>query len=243
MIPIPAIDIKDGAVVRLLHGEFSEKTIYDVSPTEVAERYAGEGAKRIHVVDLDGALHGEPKNFGTVEALLRKVAVPVEVGGGIRSLRTAAHYFEIGAAFVILGTKACLDKGFMAEAVKEFEDKIIIGIDARDGFVAVDGWTKVTQTRATELAQQAESIGAQTVIYTDISKDGALKGPNVDGIRKFCHAVKCEVIGSGGIAELEDLAELKKLGLKNLSGIVIGKALYEKNFTLKEAIQLCSASA
>ena len=240
MLAIPAIDLKGGKVVRLLHGDFKEEKIYSDRPGHVARRFEEEGAARLHVVDLDGALRGEPTNFSMVEKILKAVKIPLEVGGGVRTLETAERYFELGVRWVIFGTKACLDRGFLKEALSEYGDKVIIGIDARDGQVAVDGWTKLLPTRAEEMAKDAKAMGARTVIYTDISKDGALKGPNIPEIKKLSGSIELDWIASGGVASLKDLEAIQKLGRKNIVGTIIGKALYEEKFTLKEAILSCS---
>lgn len=243
MIAIPAIDLKDGRVVRLLHGDFKEEKVYEVRPEDVARGYESEGARRVHVVDLDGALKGKPANIDLVEKVVRTVKIPVEVGGGIRDLKAAERYFEMGVKWVILGTKACLDRGFMTEAVREFGERIIIGIDAKDGMVATDGWTKVTGTKAADLAKDFQSQGGRALIYTDISKDGALKGPNLKEVAAMADAVSIDVIASGGVGSLDDLTALNKLGKKNISGVIIGKALYEKKFSVNQAVRTCSQSA
>jgi phosphoribosylformimino-5-aminoimidazole carboxamide ribotide isomerase len=243
MIAIPAIDLKDGRVVRLLQGNFKEETVYSEEPHAVAKRFEDEGAQRIHIVDLDGALKGKPKNIGCVESIIKHVKAPIEIGGGIRDIKIAKEYFSIGVRWVILGTKACLDKGFLKEAVKEFGDKAIIGIDARDGMVATDGWTRVTEHKAIDLAKEVESAGGKTIIYTDISRDGAMKGPSLKEIKILSSAVKIDVIASGGISCAKDISNLLMLGQKNISGVIIGKALYEKKITVKEAIEACQGKA
>lgn len=240
MIPIPAIDLKKGKVVRLLHGNFKEEKIYFKKAEEVARHFERDGAARIHVVDLDGALEGKPKNKRSIEKILKTVRVPVEVGGGIRSLRTARAYLEMGARWVIFGTQACLDKGFLKEVIAELGDRAIFGVDARSGFLATHGWTKATKINAVQFVKELETLGGQTVIYTDISKDGALKGPNLKEIKKVSEATDLEVIASGGVSSLEDLKAITALRRANLKGVVIGKAFYENNFTVKEAIQACS---
>lgn len=239
MIPIPAIDLKDGKVVRLLHGDFKEEKVYSEKAEEVARRFEADGAARIHVVDLDGALKGTPKNSGVVEALASKVRVPIEIGGGIRDLKTAERYIAMGISWVVLGTKACLDLGFLKEAVGEFGTKIIVGLDALDGYLATDGWTQKTKIKAIEYAAQVKASGGKTVIYTDISKDGALKGPNLKGIEALSKAVDLDVIASGGVSSLADLKAIAEIGQKNITGAIIGKALYENKFTLKDAIKTC----
>lgn len=240
MIPIPAIDLKDGKVVRLLHGNFKEEKVYFDEAFKVARRFEEEGAARLHVVDLDGALHGKPKNRGEVEKILKTVKMPVEIGGGIRSLDTAAEYFEMGLTWVILGTKACLDKGFTREAIEEFGDKVIIGIDALKGLIATDGWTKVTKIEAAAFARDVAAMGGRTIIYTDISKDGALAGPNLPEIKKLAESVpEAQVIASGGVGSLKDIQAIANLKAKNIDGVIIGKALYENKFTLKDAVKTC----
>ena len=240
MIPIPAIDLKGGKVVRLLQGKFKEEKVYFDGPEKIAKRFEEEGASRIHVVDLDGALEGTPKNLSSVEKILKIVRTPLEVGGGIRSIEIANSFLEMGAAWVILGTKACLDRGFLEEAPAELGEKVIVGIDALDGLIATDGWTKVTRTKATDLAKTVQDLGGKTVIYTDISKDGALKGPNLKEIRDFSRAFSNDVIASGGISSLEDLSKIMALKRENIKGVVIGRALYENKFTLKDAVKACS---
>lgn len=240
MIPIPAIDLKDGKVVRLVQGKFKEEKIYFDSPEKIAKRFEEEGASRIHVVDLDGALHGTPKNLSSVEKILKSVRTPLEVGGGIRSIETAASILEMGAAWVTLGTKACLDQGFLKEALSELGEKMIVGIDALGGFIATDGWTTLTHTKATDLAKTVQALGGQTVIYTDISKDGALGGPNLKEIRDLSQAFSKDVIASGGVRSLDDLTRIMDLKQENIKGVIIGTALYENKFTLREAVKTCS---
>ncbi len=240
MIPIPAIDLKGGKVVRLLQGKFEEEKVYFDEPDKVAKHFTEQGAARIHVVDLDGALGGTPKNMGSVEKILKKTRVPLQVGGGVRDLNTAKLYFEMGVVWVVFGTKACLDRGFLKEALAEFKDKVIVGIDASAGFVATDGWTQITKIKAQEFAKEAQKLGAKTVIYTDISKDGMLKGPSLNEIRALSSELTIDVIASGGVGTLKDLSELMALKQKNIVGVIIGKALYEEKFTLKDAIRVCS---
>ena len=240
LVPIPAIDLKEGKVVRLLQGRFEAEKIYDDDPAEVARCFESQGARRLHLVDLDGALHGEPKNLQAVERVLEAVKIPVEVGGGVRDLRQAAHYLQRGASWVIFGTKACLDGGFLREAVAELGKQVIVGIDAKDGFVATDGWTKVHAKKAVTLVKEVEAAGCRTVIYTDISKDGALAGPNIEHLEALASSVSIDVIASGGVSSLKDLAAIGALDKGNITGVIIGKALYEKKFTMQEAVRACS---
>ncbi len=243
MIPIPAIDLKGGRVVRLSQGDFNKEKIYTDNAGAVAKAFEQDGAKRIHIVDLDGALKGEPQNRGPLEQILSSVKVPVELGGGIRSLKIAESYISMGVSWVVLGTKACLDHGFLKEAIAEFGPKVIVGIDALNGLVATDGWTKVTQNNALALAKLAEDFGAKTIIYTDISKDGVLGGPNLNEIEKMADGLKLDVIASGGVSELGDLKRISGLKRKNIIGAIIGKALYENKFNLKQAVDTCLQSA
>ncbi len=240
MFPIPAIDLKDGRVVRLLQGKFEAESVYPEEPRLLARRFEDEGAERIHVVDLDGALKGEPKNFALVESVVRAVKVPIEVGGGIRRPEQVARYLEMGAGWVILGTKACLDPGFLKETLSAFGERVIVGIDASNGQVAVDGWTKVLPQKALDFAEQVQRMGGKTVIYTDIAKDGALSGPNLAQVSAVCDALSIDVIASGGVSSTADLKALNALKKNNLKAVIIGKALYEKKFTVNEAVKACS---
>ncbi|OIO39528.1 MAG: 1-(5-phosphoribosyl)-5-[(5-phosphoribosylamino)methylideneamino]imidazole-4-carboxamide isomerase [Candidatus Omnitrophica bacterium CG1_02_46_14] len=239
MIPIPAIDLKDGKVVRLLQGNFNEEKIYLETPEAVAKRFEEDGAARLHVVDLDGALGGQPKNLRSVEAIIKNVKIPVEVGGGIRNLKTAEEYFRMGVSWVIFGTQACLDSGFLKEAISGFREKLIVGIDALDGFVATHGWTKVTGIKAVDMAKDIQALGTKTAIYTDITKDGALQGMNLKEIKTLSSSISMDVIASGGVTSLGDLEALLDLKQKNITGVIIGKALYENKFSLKNAIKQC----
>ncbi|MBI4352766.1 MAG: 1-(5-phosphoribosyl)-5-[(5-phosphoribosylamino)methylideneamino]imidazole-4-carboxamide isomerase [Candidatus Omnitrophica bacterium] len=243
MIPIPAIDLKEGRVVRLVQGNFKEEKVYGDKPEVVARYFEAEGALRLHVVDLEGALSGEPKNRSSVENILRCVNIPLEVGGGIRDLKAAGQYLQMGVRWILLGTKACLDKGFLKEALLEFGERVIVAIDARDGRVATDAWTRVTKVEAVSLARETERLGAKSILSTDISRDGALRGPNVKEIKKMSEAVAIDVIASGGVSALEDLASIRKLGRKNITGVVVGKALYEGRFRLGEAVKACAGEA
>ena len=243
MLAIPAIDLKGGKVVRLHQGRFEEESVYSEDPGEIAGKFEDEGASRLHVVDLDGALKGVPKNLSQIEEIIHSVKIPVEVGGGIRELSQARRYLDMGAQWVIFGTRACLDTGFLKEALKEFKSQAIVGIDAAAGQVAVDGWTRFLPVKADELAKNVQSAGGKTIIYTDIVKDGALTGPNLEQIAWMSDAVTLDVIASGGVGSLKDLKELKALGKKNIIGAIIGKALYEKKFTVREAVKACSPNA
>ena len=234
MLIIPAIDIREGRVVRLLQGSYEKETVYSDEPVETAKRWVFCGAKRLHVVDLDGALSGELKNLDVVEEIVSQTGTSVELGGGVRTKEAIKKVLDRGVEFVILGTKACQDQTLLKEAAADFGEKIIVSIDARDGWVATEGWTKVSQTTASGLAGQAESAGVKTIIYTDISRDGMLKGPGLDGIKEILDSTRLSVIASGGVSSPEDITRLDKMGV---TGIIIGKALYEGRIDLKQVIE------
>lgn len=234
MLIIPAIDIREGRVVRLLQGSYEKETVYSEEPVDTAKRWVSCGAKRLHVVDLDGALSGELKNLDVVEDIISQTGASVELGGGVRTKEAIKKVLDGGVEFVILGTKACQDKPLLKEAAADFGEKIIVSIDARDGWVATEGWTKVSQTTVSDLAGQAESAGVKTIVYTDISRDGMLKGPGLEGIKDILDSTRLSVIASGGVSSQEDITRLDKMGV---TGIIIGKALYEGRIDLKQVIE------
>ncbi len=235
MIIYPAIDIKDGKCVRLYKGDYDKVTVYNENPLEVAQGFAEAGAEFIHLVDLDGARDGESKNKEILFEIAEKMPVPVQTGGGIRSLETVRDYLFHGVQRVILGTSAIQDKGFLELAVEEFGEKIVVGIDAKDGFVAYSGWEKLSTSRAVEFAKEVEAIGVRTIVYTDIATDGTLQGPNFKEMAQMAHSVGMNVIASGGVSCLEDIEKLKETGVK---GVIVGKAIYTGNVELKEAIRI-----
>jgi len=236
---IPAIDLRGGRVVRLMQGVYDRQTVYGDNPEEIARSFAGQGACRIHLVDLDGARDGRPRQADTVKRLAETIRAEFQVGGGIRDTETAGAYLAAGLSRVVLGTRACLDKFFLQECLGAFGEKVIVGVDARDGFVATDGWTKLTDIPAEELVDRAAGQGAREVIYTDISRDGTLTGPNFVSVKKILDAADCDIIASGGIAKTEDLRQYMEFGTEKLVGVIIGKALYEGTINLKEAVELC----
>ena len=233
MIIYPAIDIKDGKCVRLRQGNFNDVTVFGENPAEIAKSYEENGAEFIHVVDLDGARSGEYINFQTIKSITESVSVPVQVGGGIRSLAVIEEYIKIGVSRLILGTAAVNNREFVTEAILKYGDKIAIGIDAKDGFVAIDGWETLSEKTAVSFAKEMEKIGAKTIIYTDISTDGMLMGPNVAAMDEMAESVSCDIIASGGVSTTNDVRALCKT---KVSGAIIGKALYMGNIDLKEAI-------
>ena len=241
MIIIPAIDLQDGCVVRLVQGR-RNKIIYSRDPAKTASHWARQGARLIHVVDLDGASSGEVRNLGAVREIMAKVDVPIEFGGGVRNIETIKSLLYAGIWRVVLGTKAIQDKEFLKKSFQRFQDQIIVSIDAQAGKVFTQGWKKACMgLDALEFAHTLKKIGFKQAIYTDISKDGMLKGPNIQGVKSLAKKSGLEIIASGGISSLADLRRLKALEKQGVTGVIIGKALYEGNFTLTEAIR-CAKS-
>lgn len=231
---IPAIDIRGGKCVRLRQGDFGAENVYFDDPAEVACMWKEAGADLIHVVDLDGARDGGTGNLKIIERIARSVDAKIQTGGGIRALRDIELRLEAGVDRVIIGTKAIEDEGFVKESIRLFGgERIVIGIDAKDGMVAVRGWESVSTVTAAGLAKKMQELGVKTVIYTDISKDGMLSGPNLDYTEKLIKETELEVIASGGVGSMRDLADLKEIGA---SGVIVGKSLYEKRIDLKEAL-------
>lgn len=240
---IPAVDIKNGKCVRLTQGKADQETVYSDDPVAMACHWDEEGARLIHVVDLDGAFDGEPKNADLIKNIIYNSSVDIQVGGGIRTLKAIETYVNAGAYRVILGTIAQKDPQFVAEACKQFPEKIIVGIDARDGFVAIKGWIEVSEQKATDLARQMEPLGVAGFIFTDISRDGMLKGPNLESIRQFADATPLPVIASGGVGTLDDISDLLQLEPHGITGIITGKALYDKSISLRDALKLADQHA
>ncbi|MGN0505773.1 MAG: 1-(5-phosphoribosyl)-5-[(5-phosphoribosylamino)methylideneamino]imidazole-4-carboxamide isomerase [Lachnospiraceae bacterium] len=230
----PAIDIKNGQCVRLRQGVFQDTTVYSSEPFQIAKQFEADGAEYIHVVDLDGALLGTGANEEALAEILKNVHIPVETGGGIRTLRDIEQRLNLGVKRVILGTKAVESAGFVKEALLRFgADKIVIGIDAKDGMVAVQGWETVSSMEAVKLAMQMKELGVKTIIYTDIAKDGMLTGPNLSQTKRLVEATGIDIIASGGVSSMEDLEALLRLGVE---GTILGKAIYEKRVDLKSAV-------
>lgn len=230
----PAIDIKDGKCVRLLRGSFDDVTVYGDNPAEMARKWESLGGEYIHVVDLDGALKGHGVNAESIKKICKAVNVPVQTGGGIRSISDIEAKLECGISRVIIGTKAVSDADFVKEAVKRYGDKIVIGIDAKDGMVAIEGWEKTSEYRAVEFAKKMEEIGVKTIIYTDIATDGTLMGPNVDAMREMVNNTNMDIIASGGIGNIEHIKALIPTGVE---GVITGRALYTGNINLCDAIK------
>jgi len=239
MLVIPAIDLKDGRCVRLRQGEMLAETVYSDDVATTAMQWQQGGATLIHVVDLNGAVDGEPRNFPQIETIIRTVTVNVQVGGGIRSIETVRRYLAAGVTRVVLGTTALTDRFFLEKACREFPRRILLGLDARDGKVAVNGWTAVSETKATEMLRDLAGYDLGAVIYTDIARDGMLGGPNLVALREVVELSSFPVIASGGISRVEDLLAVQALG-PQVEGAIVGKALYDGNLDFRNAVATLS---
>ena len=231
MLILPAIDIRDGKVVRLIKGDFKKETVYSNRPEEIACRWEKEGAEMLHVVDLDGALSNSMKNLDSIAKIIRKINIPVEVGGGIRNYEDIEKVINLGVKRVILSTAAHRNKQLL-------NHKIAVSIDSKNDEVMVEGWIKSSHINLFDFAKELENSGLKTIIYTDIESDGTLSGVNITKIKSFLLNTNLSVIASGGVSKLEDLKELKKLEKFGLEGVIVGKALYDKKFSLKEALKI-----
>jgi phosphoribosylformimino-5-aminoimidazole carboxamide ribotide isomerase len=238
MLIIPAIDIRGGKCVRLFQGDYGKETLYGEDPVEMASRWTAEGAGFLHLVDLDGAREGAPRNREVIGRILKTAAVPVQVGGGIRSLADIEGYFSSGAARVILGTAAYADPGFLAEACRRWPGRIAVDIAARSGKAAVSGWTRETPMPALEFARRCESLGASWAVYTDILRDGAQQGINLESTRLFARSLHIPVIASGGVSTPADLEALLPLESEGVRAVIVGRALYAGTLDLREALAL-----
>lgn len=232
---IPAIDVKDGRCVRLRQGDMAAETVYSEDVPSIAVRWQQQGAELIHVVDLNGAVDGEPKNLPQIEAVMKAVNAKVQVGGGIRTMHTVRRYLHAGVARVVLGTAALTDRAFLTQACREFPRRILLGLDAREGQVAVKGWTSLSATKATDLLKELAGFDLGAVIYTDIARDGMLSGPNLEALREVVELSSFPVIASGGITRIEDLEAVQSLGPR-VEGVIMGKALYDGKLDYREAL-------
>ncbi|CRL13674.1 1-(5-phosphoribosyl)-5-[(5-phosphoribosylamino)methylideneamino]imidazole-4-carboxamide isomerase [Phaeobacter italicus] len=235
MILYPAIDLKDGQAVRLLHGDMDKTTVFNDNPAAQALEFVAAGCEWLHLVDLNGAFAGEPVNAAPVEEILKQTKVPAQLGGGIRDMATIERWIDKGLARVILGTVAVENPDLVRDAAREFPGKVAVGIDARNGKVATKGWAEETDVMVTDLAKSFEDAGVAAIIYTDIMRDGAMKGPNVEATADLARAVSIPVIASGGVSSLQDLKDLKACGAP-LNGAISGRALYDGAIDLKEAL-------
>ena len=239
MIVIPAIDLKGGRCVRLKQGRMSDETVFSDVPEEMAVKWFEKGAERLHIVDLDGAVQGRPVNRDVIKRIVDSIPIPVELGGGIRDMATLEAYFDLGLHYLILGTVACKDPEFAKSACSVFPGKIILGIDARDDRVAVEGWTEEVDLTPVNMARQFEEAGVSAIIYTDIQRDGMRTGPNVEATRALAKAVKIPVIASGGISGVSDVENIMPLSEDGVIGMITGRALYDGSLDLSEAISVC----
>jgi len=235
MMVIPAIDVKDGRCVRLRQGDMAAETVYSDDVASMARRWEAAGASMIHLVDLNGAVEGEPKNFLHIEAVRKAIGVEVQVGGGIRTLSTVRRYLEAGVSRIVLGTAALMDRKFLDEACREFPRRILLGLDARDGKVAVKGWTSVSKTTAIDLLRELSGYPIGAVVYTDIARDGMMGGPNLSALREIAAHSPFPVIASGGISHVEDLKAVRSLG-PQVVGAIVGKALYDGKLDYRAAL-------
>ena len=238
MMVIPAIDLKAGRCVRLKQGQMSKETVYSESPDKMAVTWYEQGAERLHLVDLDGAVGGKPANREAIRAILKSVPIPVEVGGGIRNMTTVEAYLDLGVAWVILGTAAIKDPVFVEKACSDFPGRIILAIDARNNMVAVEGWTEPTRRRAQILASKFKGMGISAIVYTDIERDGMSAGPNLRATEDFAREVQVPVIASGGISGMEDVRRISALAKVGVIGMITGRAIYEGTLSLREAIRV-----
>jgi len=240
MLIIPAIDLKDGQCVRLRQGAMDESTVFSDDPVAMARRWVDAGCRRLHLVDLNGAFAGEPVNGAVVEAIAAAYPrLPVQIGGGIRDLATIEHYLRAGVSYVIIGTQAVKRPAFVAEACRAFPGQVIVGLDARDGRVATDGWAEVSDVQATELARRFEADGVSAIVYTDIARDGMMQGVNVEATVAMARASSIPVIASGGITDLDDIRALSAVAGEGIIGAITGRAIYEGTLDVAEAQRLC----
>ncbi len=239
MIIYPAIDIRDGRCVRLVEGRLDRETVYSDDPASVAGLWQEKGARWLHVVDLDGSFSGSLQNVEAVKMIRKKVSIPIQLGGGIRNLETIEKLLDIGINRVILGTVAVNNPNLVAEAVQKFgSEAVVLGLDARDGMVAIEGWGTTSEKKAVDLALEMKALGVKRIIYTDIARDGTLTGVNIPAVREMAVKSGISVIASGGVSTLDDLREVKKLTDAGVEGAIMGKSLYEKTVSLEDALRL-----
>jgi phosphoribosylformimino-5-aminoimidazole carboxamide ribotide isomerase len=238
MLIIPAIDLKDGRCVRLYQGEMNKETVFFDNPIDAARHWVGEGATLIHIVDLNGAVEGRPVHRKEIEAICHETNLAVELGGGLRSVQAVEAVIALGVSRVVIGTAAYDNQEFLRTLCENFPGRIVVGIDARGGKVAVKGWQETTSMDAVELAKRCEADGASRIIYTDISRDGTREGVNVEETRKLAQSIKIPVIASGGVATLDDIRRISALEKQGVEGVIVGRALYTSAFTLREATNI-----
>lgn len=238
MIIIPAVDIKQGKCVRLLQGRMEDSTHYSDSPVAMAQKWEARGAELIHIIDLDGAFAKEVKNFDAIREILEGIKCPIQVGGGIRDLKTIQMYVDAGVSKVIIGSEALYNPQLVKDACKRFPGRIVVGIDARNGMVAVEGWSETSETRAVDLAREFESCGVAAINFTDIHRDGMQTGPNIEETAALAEAVSIPIVASGGVSTIEDIKNLLAIEEKGVTGVITGRAIYEGTLDLEEAIKI-----
>ena len=233
----PAIDIKDKKCVRLVKGDFDNKTEYEISPVDQAEKYKNHGFKNLHIVDLDGALTGETVNLDIIQEIVSKFNLKIEVGGGVRSIASIQKYIDTGVEKIILGSAAIKDKNFLKEACQKFPNKIALGLDAKDGYLSVSGWKENSNQLTLDFLKQVNDYGASRLIYTDINRDGTKQSPNFEETIKIADNSNCPVIISGGVSSIDDIKKTKELNNKNIEGIIVGKAIFDGDIQLDELVK------
>lgn len=238
MLIIPAVDIKDGKCVRLLQGRMEDATQYSDSPAKMAKQWEDQGASLIHIVDLDGAFAKEVRNLDAIREILSVLTVPIQVGGGIRDMKTIEMYIEAGVEKVIIGSEALYNPQLVKDACKKFENRIVVGIDAKNGLVAVEGWSATSETRAVDLAKEFEACGVAAINFTDIHRDGMQTGPNIEATAELAEAVSIPIVASGGVNSIEDIKNLLLIEEKGVTGVITGRAIYEGTLDLREAIKI-----
>ncbi len=240
MLILPAIDLRGGLCVRLTQGDYAQERVYDSDPVRVAQQFESEGAQWIHVVDLDGAKSGQPANWDSVEKIAKSVKIPIEVGGGVRSLESAQRLLDLGVGRVVVGTKLVEDPELAGKMFAALGDKVVAGIDARNGIVAVAGWIDQSSVSARDLAVHMQALGAKRIILTDIAQDGMLTGPNLALLAEVASSIDIPIIQSGGIGSLADIQSLQAVSPQP-EGVIVGRAIYEKKFSVKEAVELSAS--
>jgi phosphoribosylformimino-5-aminoimidazole carboxamide ribotide isomerase len=241
MILFPAIDLIEGRCVRLIQGDMDQATIFNDDPADQAKQFEDQGFEWLHIVDLDGAFAGKPMNSDAIRAITRRITIPIQLGGGIRTMKTVENWLDHGITRVIIGTAAVKDPAFVREAARNFAGHIAVGIDARDGRVAVDGWAQLSEMSSIELGQRFQDAGVSAIIYTDISRDGLLKGLNIESTLALAQALTIPVIASGGLASLDDIERLTNPDCAILEGAITGRALYDGRLDAKAALSLINA--
>jgi len=242
MLIIPAIDIKNGKCVRLLQGRKEDETVFSNDPAAMAQKWARAGAELIHVIDLDGAFDKKPQNLDAVKGILKTVDIPIQLGGGIRDEQTARYFLDMGVQKIIVGTEAIKNPAWVVRIAEQYPERVVVGIDARNGLVAIEGWTETTATKAIDLAKRFENCGIAAINFTDIHRDGMQSGPNIDETRKLAEAIDISVVASGGVGTITDIQNLLPLETSGVIGVITGKALYSGTLDFEEALSLAGSA-